>query len=188
MKLALTEKAADKLGEIFISFLKKKIREKIYPYGNPDQKGRSNKVASGALINSLKYSLVKTDDDSFMIEFQYLNYFDYVNRGRRKGAGKVPIKSILDWISIRRIRPTGYRGRGRYPIKNKLSLAFAIQQNIFKYGIRPAGIIDKTYDSLETFFEQPPAALKKELETVFGMIEQDINNLIENIINKPTEQ
>jgi hypothetical protein len=188
MKLALTEQAADKLGDIFTSYIKKKIKERIYPYGNPEVKGTGNKFASGKLYNSISYEVVPEGEDSFVIEFTYLNYFDYVNRGRKKSAGKVPLQAILDWISIRRIKPSGYKGRGRYAIKDKRSLAFAIQQNIFKYGIRPANIIDKTYDSLETFFAQPPAALARELEGVFESIQGDINNLIENIINNPQPQ
>lgn len=188
MKLKLTQDAANKLGEIFVKYLKKKMKEKIYPYGNPEVKGTGNKVASGRLYNSLGYKVVQQGEDNFVIEFQYLDYFDYVNRGRKKKVTKVPLDAILQWISIRGIRPKGYKGRGRYAIKDKRSLAFAIQENIFKYGIRPANVIDKTYDSLETFFAQPPAALEQQFEEVFQSVQEDINNLIENIITNPTPQ
>lgn len=181
----MTEAAATRLGEIFVNFLKKRMREKIYPYGNPDVKGVGNKVASGDLYKSIQFKVVQIGDDSYSIEFNSLDYFEYVNRGRRPGAKRVPLDELLKWISIRKIKPQGYKGRGRYPIKNKLSLGFAIQQNIFKYGIRPSRLIDKTYDSLEAFFQNPPPNLQQELGEVFNMIEQDINVLIENIINNP---
>lgn len=189
MRLRLTEEAANKLGQIYTDYIKKKLSEKIYPYGNP-VKGSGNKIASKKLYNSIKYKLVPQEDAegvSYLIELEYLDYFDYVNRGRQPGSylGRKGIDAILQWISLRRIRPQGYKGRGRYPIKNKLSLAFAIRQNIFKYGIRPAAVIDKTYDSLEDFFSRPPAELNEEMQIVFQKIEQDINNLIENIIVKP---
>lgn len=190
MRLRLTEQAANELGKIFTDYIKRKLKEKIYPYGNP-VRGSGDKIASKKLYNSIGYKVVpeKQEDNqvSYVIEFQYLDYFDYVNRGRQPGSylGRKGIDALLQWISLRRIKPQGYKGRGRYPVKNKLSLAFAIRQNIFKYGIRPAGVIDKTYDSLEDFFSRPPRELNDEMRVVFQRIEEDINNLIENIIVKP---
>jgi hypothetical protein len=66
MKLALTEQAADKLGDIFTSYIKKKIKERIYPYGNPEVKGTGNKFASGKLYNSISYEVVPEGEDSFV--------------------------------------------------------------------------------------------------------------------------
>jgi hypothetical protein len=86
----------------------------------------------------------------------------------------------LKWIKIRGIR--GRNKKGRF-IKD-LSLAWAIQTNIFKYGIRPANIYDKTLDSLEDLFDNPPPEIQAEIDDLVDAIAGDINNLIENTIEQ----
>ena len=59
-----------------------------------------------------------------------------------------------------------------------MSLAWAIQTNIFKYGIRPANIYDKTLDSIEDLFDNPPAEIQAEIDELVEAMAGDINNLI----------
>lgn len=177
MNFPLTERALKDLGELFTEQLKNKIAAKIYPYGHPDIKGVGNKIASGDLYNSIRYNVIKQDED-YVLEISYSDYFQYVNRGRRMGVKRVPIKALLDWIKIKKLK--GRDKKGRF-IKN-LSLAFAIQQNIYKFGIRPTNIYDKALDSLEDIFDNPPAAIRDQLNELYEMMEQDINNLLEQTI------
>jgi len=162
---------------MFTQLLKQKIEARIYPYGNPEVRGTSNKIASGQLYNSIQYNVIQ-DGEDFILEISYADYFQYVNRGRRMGVSRVPISALLQWIKLKGIK--GRDKKGRF-IKN-LSLAFAIQENIFKFGIRPANIYDKALDSLEDLFDNPPPPIKAELDALYQMLEQDINNLIENTI------
>jgi len=56
------------------------------------------------------------------------DYYEYVSRGRRVRARKVPIEDLIDWIKEESIRP-----RAGQTINQ---LAFAIQTSIYKNGIR----------------------------------------------------
>jgi uncharacterized protein with ATP-grasp and redox domains len=51
------------------------------------------------------------------------------------------MKVLLDWIKEKNIK---------FNIDLKRGMAFAIQKNIIKFGIRPTNIEDKLYEQLET--------------------------------------
>ena len=176
--LPLTERALSKFGELFTQYIKEEIEKKQYPYGNP-VKGMGDKVASGKLLNSIQYSVdVQNGDPTLVIS--YIDYFENVNLGRRKERKKVPISALVDWIKIRGIQGRNKKGR----FIPRLSLAFAIQTNIYKFGIRPANIYDKGIDGLLNFIDNPPPALRDEWRDVFDMIAEDVNIFLEKTINK----
>lgn len=176
----ITEKALNDLGKLFVEQLKKKIASKIYPYGHPEVKGTGNKIASGNLYDSITYSVEVDANGEPALVITYADYFKYVNKGRRPNVKRVPLKALLDWIKIRGIR--GRDKKGRF-IKN-LSFAYAIQTNIFKYGIRPANIYDKALDSIEDMFDNPPPEMQAELNDLYEAIGEDINNFIEATLEK----
>lgn len=182
----LTEEALQKLGTLFVKMMKKKIKEKIYPYGNPES-GRGDKYASGNLYNTLTATVMPNGND-FELVITYADYFKYVNQGRRPLVKKVPLTALLGWIKIRGIRGVKRgKGRGAGRISN-LSLAFAIRENIYKYGIRPANIYDKGLDSLEDIFENPPPELSQAYTDLYAAIENDIVNFVDaNLVTKEIE-
>lgn len=175
-----TRRALEVFGLKFTQYLKGEISNRQYPYGNPNVRGVSDKIASGKLINSIKFDVEVDGEGNPMLVMMYVDYFDNVNLGRKKGKTKVPIKALLDWIKIRGIeanRPNGI------PIP-PLSLAFAIQTNIYKFGIRPTNIYDKGLDGLLDFVENPPPNLTDELQEIYDMIAEDVNMFIEKTITK----
>jgi hypothetical protein len=191
----LTEEALQKLGTLFVKMMKKKIKERIYPFA-PGYKGGGtirpgspgDKFASGNLYNSLTATVMPNGDD-FELVITYADYFKYVNEGRRPERKKVPLSALLDWIKIRGIKPKDYKGRGRPTKKGQLSLAFAIQTNIYKYGIKPANIYDKGLDSLEEIFENPPPELQQAYTDLYAAIENDVVNFVDaNIVSKEIEK
>lgn len=178
----LTEEALQKIGTLFVKMMKKKIKEKIYPFGNPE-KGRGDKYASGNLYNSLTATVMPNGDD-FELVITYADYFKYVNQGRKANVKRVPLTALLQWIKIRGIK--GRNKKGRF-IPN-LSLAFAIRENIYKYGIRPADIYDKGLDSLEQIFENPPPELQQAYTDLYAAIENDVVNFVDaNLVTKEIE-
>ena len=175
----LSEKELEKLGKMFKDFYQDRLDDKIYPYGNPKVRGVGNKVASGNLYNSLSVQ-VKDTEEGLVLEISYLDYLKNVNFGRRKGKKKVPLQSLLKWIKEKGVK--GRNKKGKF-IKDT-SFAFAIQQNIFKYGIRPANVFDKAYDSLEDILANPPAYFRDEYEKLYDKIGQDVENFLINTINR----
>jgi hypothetical protein len=63
-----------------------------------------------------------------------------INRSRvKKGQKPLPMKVLLDWIKEKNVR---------FNIDLQKGMAFAIQKNIKKFGIRPADIEDKLFEQL----------------------------------------
>lgn len=183
MRYPLSERALNELGKLLVRSIKDQLQLRKYPYGNPES-GQGDKVASGKLINSISYQIVDGTDGQPIIQLNYQDYLKYVNRGRKPFAKYVPIKALLDWIKVRGIR--GRTKKGRF--MSNLSLAFAMRENIYKYGIRPARIFDESYDGLEYYFEDFPNNLPPDVVTaaneLYDAITEDLNNLIENTVRK----
>ena len=91
------------------------------------------KVASGSLINSINYRLQDTAN-GIQVQLLANDYLKYVDQGRRPGTYP-PIKAIQKWVQIKGIKPEA---------------AWAIRQNIYKFGIKPIRVIAKTRFTLET--------------------------------------
>ena len=91
---------------------------------------RNRKIASGRLVNSVRYSI----NSQGKISFLYATEGKWVTLGRRKGAKQPPTAPIEAWI-----KQKGIRGRdpktGRF-ISNK-SLAYLIARGIKRDGIEP---------------------------------------------------
>jgi hypothetical protein len=187
MDARLTEQALNQLGELFVKVIKDRIKAKIYPYGNPQAKGNSDKIASGDLYNSISYSVETDKNGDSTIVVSYADYFNYVNRGRRKMAKRVPLDVLMAWMKMRGI--TRFRdSRGRFKKGSMKSLAFAIQTNIYKYGVRPANLYDGGIDDMEQYFDDFPNNLPPEMrgetQSFFRSLEEDINNFIDLTITK----
>ena len=121
------------------------LNQRVYPFGFSNNRGISNKVASGKLKNSVKVNIIPSEVRP-IIQILMEDYWIFVQSGRMAGKKGVPIKPIEDWIKARGL--TGRDKKGRF-IKRK-SFAFAIQANIKKFGIRPSNFLDKAFNLLET--------------------------------------
>lgn len=186
-----TEEALQILVNKFVETLKRAIAAKRYPYGWPDQKGESNKIATGSLYDSIKGSVEIDENGNPVAVIEYNDYFKYVNKGRRPNVRRVPLNVLIDWITIKGIRPRDKKGRFvENNLANKTKLAWGIQTNIFKYGIRPTNIYDIGLDDLENMFSDfpnnLPADLRGEAENILQEAVEDINNFIENTIQIET--
>jgi hypothetical protein len=131
------------IAPILVKTIQEALEQKRYPFGMPNQKGRGNKIASGTLYNSVQ-ATVRDAGNRDIIEISMAEYGQWVQSGRLPGKRKIPVSVIERWITQRKLK--GRDKKGKY-IKNK-SLAFAIQQNIFKFGIRPSNFLDIAFDNL----------------------------------------
>jgi hypothetical protein len=181
----LTEIQLRLLLQLLVQQIKLKIASPEYPYGYPNERGVGDKIASGQLYDSIDYDVEYATDGTPMGILYYADYFKYVNRGTkpnekyakgRGNGGTSPfIQSLLKWISIRGINATNENGIAIPP----LSLAFAIRQNIFRYGIRETNIYNKALDDFENIFDDFPNNLPEDLrmqaEQLFEEVAEDIN-------------
>ena len=91
---------------------------------------RSKKIASGRLVNSIRYNI----NPQGKISFLYATEGKWVTLGRRKGSKQPPPAPIEQWI-----KQKGLKGRdpktGRF-ITDK-SLAYLIARGIKRDGIEP---------------------------------------------------
>jgi len=178
----MTELALHRVGKMWVSIMKRKIRT-------------SNAIASGFLLDSISYKIVKDADGDPVIQIQYADYWKYLNKGRKargndrpispnnKGAGKpgaVPIPALKLWIEQK-----GLAGGDE-----SLSLAFAIRASIWKKGIRPRNFFDRSVTTLERLLDVnrlpagTPPELRQELERVFEAAREDINIILDKMIKK----
>lgn len=98
--------------------------------------------ATGALINSIDYKL-KEEAEAILIAIESNDYLKYVDEGRRPGTGewgKKPkglpnISAISKWAGLKGIPQTA---------------VWPIVYSIWKRGIEPSDVIDKTIEEIET--------------------------------------
>lgn len=136
------------IAPIIEQIIKETLEEKRYQFGFANYKGKSNKVASGKLRDSVQVKVGMDSQSKTVLQVMMIDYAQYVQAGRLQNQKMVPIQPLIQWIKARRLK--GRNKKGRY-IKNE-SFAFAIATNIKKYGIRPANFIDF---SIEKIFEDP---------------------------------
>jgi hypothetical protein len=133
----------EKIAPIIEEILKKTLELKRYPFGYAKNTGVSNKVASGRLRDSIKVT-VQNDGTETIIDVLMLQYAQWVQSGRLPGKKGIPIAAIEQWIKDRKLQ--GRDKSGKF-IKRK-SFAFAIQNNIKKFGIRPSNFLDVALEAI----------------------------------------
>ena len=158
----------EKIAPIIETIMKKTLEQKRYPFGFAKFKGTGNKVASGKLRDSISVNVVEQKGET-IIQVISEEYAQWVQSGRLPGKKGVPIAAIEQWIKERGL--TGRDKKGKF-IK-KRSFAFAIQNNIKKFGIRPSNFLDV---ALEMIAEDP-----KIMDLIGDEAYDDLINLIEGI-------
>lgn len=136
--------ALELYGQEFIKILARELRN-------------SKKDSSGKLISSLT-SDVKDIAEELSLIFSAEKYIEYVDKGRLAGSYP-PIAALLKWASLRGLD------------KRK---AFAIQKSIYKFGIKPTGIINKSYDiSLNRLKKHAEDGFIKDIEEYFNNLNKE---------------
>lgn len=100
---------------------------------------------AGLQDNSNLIKSFTTKSNYKKIQFLAFEYLKFVDRGRRPFAKKVPVEMLIDWIKRYNISYPGYT-------TNKL--AYAIQTNIYKYGIEKRDFIKTIENSMVDTTEQ----------------------------------
>lgn len=111
-------KALEIAGQQSVAYLTQKLSSK-------------GKYATGNLISSLGYRIIK-DSQGLSLRLSALDYFKYVDRGRRPGR-MPPIKPIQSWIETKGIQIKNYSSR---------QSAFIIARSISRKGIKPLNLTE----------------------------------------------
>lgn len=108
---------------------------------------KANRVASGNLINSLRYEIVENEDEVQVLLY-YIDYGYYVDQGRQPtkngGSGELMSK-IEDWIRVKGIVPRQNRD-GTLPTIKQLS--FLISRKIHEHGYQSTPILGDIVNAL----------------------------------------
>lgn len=128
----------------------------------------SLKNATGELQKSIEVA-VSDVMDGFEISGSSLYYGPFVERGRKPGAKFIPIKALLDWVRIKKIKISGMSDE---------SVAYMFQFSIKKKGIKPSlfvyGTLKTNDQKIKNDIEE---ALKKQVvSAVENMFLQIIQN------------
>ncbi len=107
-------------------------------------------VATGTGLRSVDVVVREFLDRTVIIESHEF-YMTFKDRGRRAGGKKVPIAALEEWLKTRNFSFAAGNIRGA---------AFAVQTNIFKFGIKPKPWLT------DTLLQQQ------------GRIEKDVNNAV----------
>ena len=162
------------IAPIIELIIKETLEEKRYPYGFAKFQGTSNKVASGRLRDSVKVT-GSNEGTNYILQIIMLDYFQWVQSGRLPGKKFVPVGALIQWIKDRKLSIRNKK-TGKFAKKTPdaiKSMAFAIQRNINKFGIKPANFLDI---SIEKIMEDP--RIQDLLE---GATYDDLINAIEGI-------
>ena len=162
------------IAPIIELIIKETLEEKRYPYGFAKFQGTSNKVASGRLRDSVKVT-GSNEGTNYILQIIMLDYFQWVQSGRLPGKKFVPVGALIQWIKDRKLSIRNKK-TGKFAKKTPdaiKSMAYAIQRNINKFGIKPANFLDI---SIEKIMEDP--RIQDLLE---GATYDDLINAIEGI-------
>ena len=171
------------IAPIIEKIVKDTLKERRYPFGFQGRTGLSNKVASGTLVNSVKVN-VKNNNNINSLEIDIANYGNLVDEGRLPGKNGIPVEAIKIWlqekgIGVRDERGRFVKGHGKTRQSHKtvkkeggiLPIAFAIQKNIQKFGIRPSGFVQASMENIQNN------------QKIMDLLEQQTMNELLNIIN-----
>lgn len=130
--------------------------------------------ATGELIASLDYK-IREEPSIVTLSIEMNEYGTWVNIGRKKGAAKVPIQNLVDWVKQKGIETNN---------KKAISIAYAIQKTIQREGVptinsrrkgKKVGFVDDVIKRMENEIE------RQVLEASSRTVEVMIDNFVKRI-------
>lgn len=109
---------------------------------------KSDRVASGNLINSIHYQL-DFQDTVFTISLNLEDYWKYIEYGTKPHFP--PVDKILEWIKIKPVLPYPNKN-GKLPTPNQL--AYLIGRKISEVGTKGSQDLEDTLENLNRDYEQ----------------------------------
>ncbi len=147
MLQATTLRAAlQELGELIVELMRQELETKgRYPL----KRGRSSLLETMRVDVKQPGAVGKGGGfDASALTVFVADYAKYVEEGRRPGARKVPLDVLITWIKRRRVG-VNRTAKGRFArrVMSVSQLAYAIQNAIYKRGIRGRPFIQAAFDA-----------------------------------------
>ena len=148
-----------------------------------DSLEKNERVAQAMLRQSISIN-IRSFATNMVMEISMLDYWKYVDGGRKKGAKMPPIKAMLKHIANRGINYKGiqnnYRNTKGILVKRKKplakekalrTLAYLIGRSISKKGIKPTNFVDEAFDNniLDNMSKDLSTALGREILIDFNL-------------------
>lgn len=132
-----------------------------------------DKKASGQLLNSIT-SEIKVGGEQFTVVLNLVDYWKYVEEGRKPGKFPPP-KAILKWITVKPVIPRPIHGK----LPTKQQLAFLIGRKIATEGIEAGHQLKETVDSLNAeYIPRLEAALQEDFNAYVLKTFEDVGRMI----------
>ena len=123
----------------------KKFGDKVIHRAKFYLQRRKINTKSKSLSDSLGYNLSVYDSGSLEMSFKALDYFPFVEEGRRPGR-MPPVSAIAKWIKEKPIKIRGADGKFKSKSKANInSAAFGIAKSIGEFGIKPTWFFRDAY-------------------------------------------
>lgn len=132
-----------------------------------------DKKATGQLINSISTE-IKVGSDSFEVVLNVVDYFKYVEEGRKPGKFP-PVDKILSWIRVKPVIPRPINGK----LPTEQQLAFLIGRKIATEGIEAGHQLRDTVQAINAeFIPKLEAALQEDFDAYAIKVYDKIGNLV----------
>ena len=132
-----------------------------------------DKKASGQLLNSIT-SEIKVGGEQFTVVLNLVDYWKYVEEGRKPGKFPPP-KAILKWITVKPVIPRPIHGK----LPTKQQLAFLIGRKIATEGIEAGHQLRDTVTALNAeYIPRLEKALQEDFEAYVIKTYQQIGKMI----------
>lgn len=132
-----------------------------------------DKKATGQLINSISTE-IKVGSDTFEVVLNVVDYFKYVEEGRKPGKFP-PVDKILSWIRVKPVIPRPINGK----LPTEQQLAFLIGRKIATEGIEAGHQLRDTVQAINAeFIPKLEAALQEDFDAYAIKVYDKIGNLV----------
>ena len=132
-----------------------------------------DKKATGQLINSISTE-IKVGSDTFEVVLNVVDYFKYVEEGRKPGKFP-PVDKILSWIRVKPVIPRPIHGK----LPTQQQLAFLIGRKIATEGIEAGHQLRDTVQAINAeFIPKLEAALQEDFDAYAIKVYDKIGNLV----------
>lgn len=132
----------------------------------------NDKNASDELYNSVSYIVETPANGIYNVNLSLLDYWKYIENGRRAGSKMPPISAIERWIEVKPVLPTAM-SNGKLPTTKQL--AYLIARSISINGIRPQPLLQQSVDSvINVMMEFIEEAIQEDIENEVDIIYKSV--------------